>query len=211
MGFKEDIEPLQFRRDLDESNTEGKELDIDQYVKSLPAKQHDLFLIPNGTVHSAGAGCLVLEVSATPYIFTFKMYDWQRMDLEGNPRPINIDHAFNNLNFERRGARVEQELLSHPYILCSGGDWSVYHLPTHAEHFYDIHRMEFSTEISVENNDVCHILMLVEGSSVSIETGDGTLAIFQYAETFVVPAAAGTYKLVNRGAGVAKVVKAFVK
>ncbi len=211
LGFQEDIDRVEFRKELDESNLDGKKVDIDKYVKSLPARQHDFFLIPNGTVHSAGSGSLVLEISATPYIFTFKMYDWQRMDLDGKPRPINIEHAFNNLNFERRGDRVEKELVSKPYIMDKGSDWSVYHLPTHPEHFYDVHRMEFNTSINVENNDACHILMLVEGSSVSVETGDGTLATFQYAETFVVPAAAGNYKLVNEGQGTARVVKAFIK
>ena len=211
LGFQEDIDPAKFRQELDESNREEKEVDVEKYVKALPARKHDLFLIPNGTVHSAGEGALVLEISATPYIFTFKMYDWVRMDLEGNPRPINIDHAFRNLNFDRKGERVEEELVSKPYILDKGADWSLYHLPTHAEHFYDIHRMEFNTEISIETANVCHILMLVEGTTVGIETADGTQAVFQYAETFVVPAAAGSYKLLNRGPGVAKVVKAFVK
>ena len=211
LGFQEDIDPDKFRQELDESNLKEKEVDIEKYVKTMPARQHDLFLIPNGTVHSAGEGALVLEISATPYIFTFKMYDWVRMDLAGNPRPINIDHAFRNLNFDRKGKRVEEELVSKPYILDKGADWSLYHLPTHTEHFYDIHRMEFNTEISIENGGVCHILMLVEGSAIGIDTADGTHAIFQYAETFVVPAATGSYKLVNRGAGVAKVIKAFVK
>lgn len=211
LGFQEDINAGDFRNELENSNDTGKILEIEKYVQVHEAKKHDLFLIPNGTVHSAGAGNLVLEISATPYIFTFKMYDWVRLDLNGKPRPINIDHAFNNLNFDRKGEKVADELISKPYLLSENGDAQVYHLPTHNEHFYDVHRHEFQSEILIHTENVCHILMLVEGSAVTVESTDGTKMNFQYAETFVVPAAAGSYKLINQGPQRAKVIKAFLK
>lgn len=211
IGFQEEIDPARFRRELEHSQETGEPVDIDQHVMCLPSKKHDLFLIPNGTVHSAAAGNLVLEISATPYIFTFKMYDWVRLDLNGKPRPINIEHAFRNLNFERKGKRVIDELVSKPCVLRKDEDSTLYHLPTHTDHFYDVHRIEFSKEVEIETEQVCHVMMLVEGSSVEVIAADGTRMAFSYAETFVVPAAAGRYRLINRGAGVARVVKAFVK
>lgn len=211
LGFQENIDPVKFREVLEKSQTEGKKINIEDYVQAHTAHQHDLFLIPNSTVHSAGAGNLVLEISATPYIFTFKMYDWVRLDLEGNPRPINIEHAFNNLNFERKGDRVQQELISKPAIIEEGKGWQLIHLPTHQEHFYDVHRIEFDQEITIVTNNICHVMMLVEGQSISIETLDGTKQRFAFAETFVVPAAARSYKLTNLGKTRAKVIKAFLK
>lgn len=211
LGFQDTIEPEAFRSALENSQQEKQPLNIEDYVQVHAAKKHDLFLIPNGTVHSAGAGNLVLEISATPYIFTFKMYDWLRLDLDGKPRPINIDHAFNNLDFSRKGDRVEQELISKPAVLSDTNGQKIIHLPTHPQHFYDVHRLEFDTEMEVELNGSCHVLMIVEGQSVRLETAAGVKSVFQYAETFVIPAAVGTYRLTNLGNSPLKVIKAFLK
>jgi hypothetical protein len=74
-----------------------------------------------------------------------------------------------------------------------------------------VHRLEFETRVTVQTNNACHILMMVEGSSVSVETEGGVIETFNYAETFVIPAAAKSYTLINKGTGIAKVVKAFCK
>lgn len=211
LGFQEDIDSEQFRDKLIGSQHRNVEVDIEKFVQVHPAKKHDLFLIPNSTIHSAGANNLVLEISATPYIFTFKMYDWLRLDLDGNPRPINIDHAFNNLNFDRKGERVKSELISKPQTIEQGKGYQLVHLPTHSEHFYDVHRLDFETEVEVENGNCCHVMMLVEGEKIRIETADGTKQTFAYAETFVIPAAAESYRITNLGTNPAKVIKAFLK
>ncbi|WP_242696028.1 class I mannose-6-phosphate isomerase [Desertivirga brevis] len=211
LGFQENIDAAEFRSALETSQAQSKEVQIEEFVQCHPAKKHDLFLIPNGTVHSSGKDNLVLEISATPYIFTFKMYDWLRLDLEGKPRPINIAHAFNNLDFERKGDRVQQELISKQYVLEEGADWQIVHLPTHADHFYDVHRLEFAGSMAVNTDNCCHVMMLVEGSSVMVKTSDGSSQVFAYAETFVIPAATSNYELINMGEGKAKVIKAFLK
>lgn len=211
LGFQEDIDPEEFRKDLEKSEKTDSLIEIEKYVQLHTAHKHDLFLIPNGTIHSSGKDNMVLEISATPYIFTFKMYDWVRLDLERNPRPINIEHAFNNLNFDRKGDRVKKELISAPKVIEENDQYQIVHLPTHAEHFYDVHRIEFTSEATINTNDQCHVLMLVEGSSIKVKTKNGEEQRFNYAETFVVPAAAGEYELINHGKSIAKVIKAFIK
>lgn len=211
LGFQDDINPVSFRKALEQSRDEGAELPVARYVQSHAAHKHDLFLIPNGTIHSAGAGNLVLEISATPYIFTFKMYDWLRLDLNGEPRAINIEHAFNNLRFDRKGEKVREELISKPAVINKGADWQIVHLPTHREHFYDVERLEFDSSLAVETAGSCHVLMLVEGTAVKVITAAGIEQVYHYAETFVIPAAVRSYTIVNVGAGRAKLVKAFIK
>ena len=210
LGFREDIVPEIFRAALLKSAAEGTELNVSDFLQTFPAKKHDLFLIPNGTVHCSGVNNLVLEISSTPYIYTFKMYDWQRMDLDGNPRPLNIERAFENLDFSRKGTRVQQELLSKPRILDQGSDWRLWELPTHPVHFYRIQRLEFGSEQTLRTAGQAHLLSLVEGGPVLVCTPGREQRVW-YAETFVIPAAAGWYRLINQGKTEAKVIRAFVK
>ncbi|MBS3967397.1 MAG: class I mannose-6-phosphate isomerase [Truepera sp.] len=207
LGFRDGIDPQGFEQALSGSLP----LEVEAFVMTVPARQHALYLIPSGTIHCSGQDALVLEISATPYIFTFKLYDWLRPDLDGRPRPLNVARAMANLDFQRQGQRVHHELISQPRLLVSGPGWQVVHLPTHQEHFYDVHRLEFDKCLEVATEGSVHVLTLVAGEAVLLETGPGAQQLFSYAETFVVPAAANAYRLTNRGAVPAKVIKAFIK
>jgi len=211
LGFQEDIDPGSFRLALEDSFENSRPLEISNYVQVHPSKKHDLFLIPYGTIHGSGRNNLVLEISSTPYIFTFKMYDWLRKDLNGQPRTINIDRGMKNLQFDRKGTKVQEELISKPMIIDQGKDWILELLPTHRTHLYDVHRYTFNGKISVETAGKCHVLSLVEGSSVTIQTESGYSTSFNYAETFIIPAASGTYTIKNESGSEVKLIKAFVK
>ena len=210
LGFQENIQPEVFKTALINSQERGIEINAEDYVQSFPANKHDLFLIPNGTIHASGKNNLVLEISSTPYIFTFKMYDWQRLDLNGKPRPINIEHAFNNLYFDRKGSMVEETLISKPFLHSEGSNFKRYQLPTHPEHFYAVERFEFTGEITIATNQQCHICMLVEGDSVDVIT-NGKPHHFNYAETFVIPAAVTNYTVNNLSNKKAMLVISYVK
>ena len=95
-----------------------------------------------------------------------------------------------NVYFYRQGKRVEQELISKPQIIEEGDGYQIVHLPTHPAHFYDVHRLDFDGSVEVETNGSCHSMSLVEGESVILETEGGHRTHFNYAETFVIPAAA---------------------
>ncbi|WP_282161887.1 class I mannose-6-phosphate isomerase [Ulvibacterium marinum] len=211
LGFQEGVDQHEFKQALENSYNTKETLEVNRFVQKFPSKKHDLFLIPHGTIHCSGTNNLVLEISATPYIFTFKMYDWQRMDMDGNPRPLNIERAIQNLDFEKKGGYVSENLISKPAIVETGSDWEKIHLPTHRLHFYDIYRYDFETTVDLITKGQCHVLMLVEGEALELKGGDIPPQKFHFAETFAVPAATESYTLINRGRKKAKVIVSFVK
>ena len=101
LGLKEAIDPDAMIEDLQAAERGDKAFDDERFVNRFPARKHDHFLIPAGTCHCSGAGAMVLEISATPYIFTFKMWDWGRLGLDGLPRPINVGHGSKNIQWDR--------------------------------------------------------------------------------------------------------------
>jgi len=211
LGLTEDCEPEEFCSALEESMREGKEVDIDKFVNSEPSKVHDLFLIPNGTVHCSGSGNLVLEISATPYIFTFKIYDYLRRDLEGKLRPINIERAFENIRFERRKNWVQKNLLAKPVLLKEGEGWKEEVLYDKPFTFYKIHRCEFVDDYQAETDGNGLAINLVAGEHIDVKSENGRISNLNYLETMLIPAAAGKIQLKNTGQIPCKILIVFVK
>ena len=211
LGFQEDIDPEGFERALTESHRSGTELDVTRYVHAEPSARHGLYLIPPGTLHSSGRNNLVLEISTTPYIFTFKMYDWLSLDLDGGPRPLNIRRAMENLCFDRKGDTVKRDLIAHPCLIETCPDWELWHLQTHPDHSYDVYRYKLKSAVEVPTEGKCHVLNLVEGESADVLTAGGACFHLHYAETLVVSAAAGSYRVVNTSGREIMFVKVFMK
>ncbi|MHC1732607.1 MAG: class I mannose-6-phosphate isomerase [Bacteroidales bacterium] len=211
LGFMENVDPREFRKKLEESQVNQVAFEADRFVMSHPSSKHDLFLIPYGTVHGSGRNNLVLEISTTPYIFTFKMYDWLRKDLNGLPRDLNIGRAMENLFFDRRGSYVNEKLKSRPELLNKGNGWQKWHLPTHETHSYDVHRYNIRTSTQIFTENKCLVMNLVDGDRILVETQNGVTQIISYAETFVIPAAAGGIMITNLSEREAVLVEAFIK
>ena len=195
LGLKEGVDRDQMRRDLQRAQQGELEFPADRYANRWPAKRHDHFLIPAGTVHCSGANSMVLEISATPYIFTFKMWDWGRLGLDGNPRPIHLDHGLANVQWDRTTDWVQQQLINLFEPLESGDGWREERTGLHAREFIETRRHWFTQPTPHHTQGGVNVLNLVQGNEAIVESPEGAFEPFtvHYAETFIVPACVGPY------------------
>ncbi len=213
LGLREDADVDRFRRRADEADREGSPMDIGDYVPKFPATPHQLFLIPGGTPHGSGEGNVVLEISATPYLYSLRFYDWLRRNGNGQLRPVHVEHAFRNLDLNRRGEAVQRDLVTRPRPFRHGQGWKEVVLGELPEMFFEVRRLELQPGATAQDSTATsfHVLNVVEGDGVLVEPAFGTAHSLAYAETLVVPASVGPYRLRPLGARAVKVVKALVR
>ena len=213
LGVKTGIDKDAMISDLRAAHRGELVFDADKYVNKWPASKHNHFLIPGGTIHCSGAGCLVLEISATPNIFTFELWDWQRLGLDGKPRPINVERGSKVIQWERNTEFAREQLVNHFEHVSSGKDWSIVKTGLHPYEFIETRRIEFSSSVAQNTADSVHVLNLVEGEKAVVESPSGSFEPFEvhYAETFIIPAHLGEYSLRSLYAGECAVMQASVR
>lgn len=196
LGLKEGIDPEEMIGALEEAQ-HSNVFDAERYVNFYPARKHDHFLIPAGTVHCSSKNCMVLEVSATPYIFTFKLWDWDRVDLNGIPRPIHIGDGKRVIRFDRTTRWVDENLVNRFETIHLGEDYRETRTGLHQLEFIGTHVFETANVIPLEANGEVSMLNLVEGEAAVVESPEGAFAPFtvHYAETFILPAALGNVNI----------------
>ena len=197
LGLNDHTVPEQMIRELEEAQQGLAPFNADKHAAKWPVKKHDHVLIPAGTIHCSGKNSMVLEISATPYIFTFKLWDWGRLGLDGLPRAINIGHGKKNINYSRREKWVEQNLINRIEQIGEGDGWTAERTGLYETEFIETHRHWFTKTVWHHTNGNLNVLNLVEGREVIVESPSGSFEPFvvHYAETFIVPAAVGEYTI----------------
>jgi len=206
LGLKEGVDPEDMISELEVAQAGGAPFDAEKHVGVWPVKTHDHFLIPAGTVHCSGAGSMVLEISATPYIFTFKMWDWGRLGIDGRPRPINIEHAKNVIQWDRTTEWTRKNLVNIVETIAEGDGWMEERTGLHEREFIETRRHWFNKAVNRDTEDNVHVICLVEGDEIIVESPDNAFDPFEvhYAETFIVPAMVGKYTMKPSGSSQGK-------
>lgn len=197
LGLKENIQPQNMIDDLKKAQSGEASFDADQYVNFFEAHKHDHFLIPAGTVHCSSSNCMVLEISATPYIFTFKLWDWNRLGLDGLPRPIHIEDGEKNIQWDRTTSWVKENLVNNIEVLHDNDDYLEEKTGLHELEFIETRRYTSKNKTYHHCEKGVHMLNLVEGSQAVVESPTDAFEPFivHYAETFIVPSEVKEYTI----------------
>lgn len=216
LGTKTGTEPQAMLDDLKAAARGDKTFDDARFVNQIPARKHDHFLIPAGTVHCSGSGTMVLEISATPYIFTFKLWDWGRLGLDGLPRPVHLEHGEQVIDWQRDTRWVADNLVNQVEPVAEGEGWREERTGMHEREFIETRRHWFTAPVTHHTQGGVNVLNLVEGDEAIVDSPSGAFAPFvvHYAETFIIPAAVGEYRISPSGKGTGQplaTIKAWVR
>ena len=170
LGIKTGAKPEEMLAALQAAQNGDEAFPAEKFVNRIPVKKHDHVLIPAGTVHCSGADTMVLEISATPYIFTFKLWDWGRVDLDGKPRPIHLQHGAANIQWDRNTEWVQKNLINQLREVYTGANGTVVRTGLHEREFLDTFRLATSTTLPVQRNGSVHMCGIRGTASASITT-----------------------------------------
>ena len=216
LGIKNDMDRNAMLHDLDQAQKGEIAFDADTYINRWPARKHDHFLIPAGTIHCSGKNSMVLEISATPYIFTFKLWDWGRLGLDGRPRPVHLEHGRNVIQWHRDTDWTKANLVNRIEKIAEGDGWVEERTGLHEREFIETRRHWFTKPVQHDTHGGVNVLNLIEGSEALVESPDNAFKpyVVHYAETFVIPACVGAYTIRPYGKGIGETIgtiKAYVR
>lgn len=215
LGLQDDCDVEEFYRCIDKAEKEHVPFDHDKYVNSFPSTEGDQFLLPGGTIHASGRNQVVLEIgSYTIGSYTFKLYDYLRKDLDGNPRPIHSVHGKNVLVTERRRSKIDGVLRPAPKVVREGEGWKEEIVGEHDLIYFSLRRFSFDHEISDSTEGrKFHVLVLVKGDEILVYSKKNPSCCYhaRYMDMVVVPASLGEYGIINLGKTPVQVTKTLLK
>ena len=157
-----------------------------------------------------------MEISSTPSLFTFKLWDWQRLGLDGKPRPINVERGSHVIDFGRDTTYARTHLINQVETLAEGNGWREERTGLHPNEFIETRRHWFKVPVIHHTDDSVNVLNLVEGEEAIVESPERRFEPFivHYAETFIIPAGIDTYTIRPYGTSEGKLcgtIKAYVR
>ncbi len=208
IGFRDDADIPQFFRDIEAADTEHKPCDYMKYVSYEESKPGLQVMLPAGTIHSSGRNQVILEIgSLTIGSYTYKMYDYLRLDFDGKQRPIHTRLGEENVRQDRRYSVIHdpespEYIVQKPRLAASGEGWEEYILGENPQVYFSLRRLEFEKKCEQDTGGkLFHVLTLVDGDAVRVRSIRHPERYFdlQFMDIVCVPADMGRYVIENLG------------
>ncbi|MGS2741970.1 type I phosphomannose isomerase catalytic subunit [Sinomicrobium sp. M5D2P17] len=178
VGFNKNVTKEEYAANLEKNTL----TDILNYEK---VKEGDTFFINTGKVHAIGAGVLLAEIQQTSDV-TYRIYDFNRKDKEGNTRELHTELALDAIDYEKKNdfkvAYTKEKNVSNSMVEC----------PYFTTNYMDV---EGHLEHDIAGRDSFSIYMCVEGEA-GIAIGEVTEKI-QKGETVLIPAITDMVNLIS--------------
>ena len=208
IGFRDDADIPQFFKEIEAADTQHDPCDYMKYVsyeESVPGLQ---VMLPAGTIHSSGRNQVILEIgSLTIGSYTYKMYDYLRLDFDGKQRPIHTHLGELNVRQDRRYSVIHdpespEYIVQKPRLDCEGDGWKEFILGENPQMYISLRRLEVDTRCEQDTRgEKFHVLTLVDGDHVRIRSVEHPERYFDldFMEIACVPADMGKYVIENLG------------
>ena len=99
VGFKKDSNQQEYLEHLENKNL----IDL---LNEYPVSKGDVFFLETGTIHAIGAGVVVAEIQQTSDV-TYRIYDWDRVDANGNGRELHTELALDAINYQTTPSKID--------------------------------------------------------------------------------------------------------
>lgn len=174
VGFKENSSQSEYLEHLENKN-------LETILNEFAVTAGEVFFLEPGTVHAIGAGLLVAEIQQASDV-TYRLYDFDRTDANGNKRELHIDLALEAINYQKQETQkfyFKEPNQSNPVVNCS---------------FFTTNFIPLTDTFAVEKSgDSFTVYMCVEGNfTISC---DGIEYHYQKGSTVLIPAALKSYVL----------------
>lgn len=208
IGFRDDADIPAFFREIEAADTDHVPCDYMKYVSYEESRPGLQVMLPAGTIHSSGRNQVILEIgSLTIGSYTYKMYDYLRLDFDGKQRPIHTRLGELNVNQERRHSVIHDPaskdyIVQEPRLDCEGEGWKEYILGENPQMYISLRRLEFDSRCEQDTRgEKFHVLTLVDGDGIRIRSKAHPERCFDldFMEIACVPASMGEYVIENRG------------
>ena len=173
-GFKPGVTPADFEK----ARAAGTIPALLQRFRALPGM---VFNTPGGRIHAIGAGCLLLEIQQDANT-TYRLYDWDRLDKEGRPRPLHVEQALRAINWDLTDSHVAP---IQPRIPQPAGH--AVRLVLDSPHFH-VEEWTLTAPCSITHDSSSFLILFPINRNVRIRTPGQPAMILQRRSTCLLPA-----------------------